>query len=289
MPSPRLTVAIVLFWLSATGWLLWREYGGRLRAGDAPPFVIELADEVTRKSAPINWAVLRNDKKIGTARTFVEHLEAEDLFELRSEMNDLKLLALGPIDVRVPKLKNVYRVTRDGELRASSADLTLSVLGLEAKAHVAGEVKGGRFERRCRIDWPLGVEEPPLEPTEAPRGSVLNPLHPVNRITGLRPGRVWRMPANNPLDDALAPILDALMKKGNVQMTLKPPAGPREFEARVLSATQPVNWDKQDHDCHVIEMRAGDHVARTFVRVRDGLVLRQEAEVAGDQMVLQRD
>src|SRR5262249_27536241 len=79
MPSRPVTALTVLFWLGPLGWFGYREIWPKLLPGDAPPFVIELADEATSqiampdklRSADALWNLYRDNepKPIGIAQT----------------------------------------------------------------------------------------------------------------------------------------------------------------------------------------------------------------------------
>ncbi len=288
MPPRLLSVAIVVFWLATTGWLVSRELWPHLQPGEPPPFAIDLVDEAQRQSVPVRWVITRNGKKIGLAHTRVEYREADDTFALHSDVRNLQLSSGLLATVSVQRLDTTYRVGRGGELRAMSADVqakvevTLPKLEAKVTGHVSGEVRDRRFVSRCWVELPSGErQEFTPEPVEvSAQGTVLNPLHPVNRVAGLRPGQRWRMPAINPLSEALGRSAAGVL-----------PAGPRFLDARVLPEPQPLKWGKSDVPCLVIEYRGeqGEVNARTWIRQSDGLVLRQEATQSGELLVLQRE
>jgi hypothetical protein len=153
----------------------------------------------------------------------------------------------------------------------------------EIKAQVEGQVRQRRFWPRCWIEtarW--GKQEVNIKPVEvSTHGTVLNPLHPVNRLAGVRPGQRWRMPLIDPLADALAAKLAEELPAGKM--------GPRFLDAEVLPDVKVLNWDKHDVPCLVIEYRNDEITARTWVRSSDGLVLRQEADRDGDRLIMQRE
>jgi hypothetical protein len=135
------------------------------------------------------------------------------------------------------------------------------------------------------VEW--GQDDPlklDMEPVEVPaHGSVFNPLHPVNRIGGLRPGQRWRMPQFDPLAEAVAASLAKFLKLG------KPlPLGPRFLDAEVQPPKTLV-WNKREVACLVIVYRSDEISASTWVRQQDGLVLRQEAGKPSDSVILQRE
>src|SRR5207253_2067046 len=57
MPPRWMTWAIVAFWLATTTWLVVREVAPRWRAGEPPPYTIDLTDEVSRQD--IHWIVVQ--------------------------------------------------------------------------------------------------------------------------------------------------------------------------------------------------------------------------------------
>ena len=285
---PRyVTVVIVVFWLATTGWLVYREILPNWRSGEAPPFTIDLADEAQLKIQRIRWTILRADedgeKPIGRARTWVDYRAADDTFELHSQIEQLRL-GSGLIVVKVPEFASNYGVSRDGDLREMSAKVTASVVGLEVKTRVNGAVREQRFWPHLSIEttgW--GPHELDLDPVAvSTHGTVLNPLHPVNRLRGLRPGQRWRMPLVDPMADALRALVAKELPATKV--------GPRFLDAEVLPALQSLTWSGAEVPCLVISYHGEDGFsARTWVREQDGLVLRQQAELGSDVVVLQRE
>jgi hypothetical protein len=291
MPRRSFSLAIVAFWLATMAWLAYREIGPLLRAGQPPPFAIDLADEAQLHAPRIRWAILRvvngEETRIGRARTWVTYRAADDSYELHNQTEQLTLGGL-VLSVRVPRMETVYRVGRDGDLRQMTTELTAHVRApvavLEIKASVEGAVRQERFFSRGMVEaggW--GRHELTLQPVAVSAlGTVLNPLHPVNRITGLRPGQQWRMPLVNPLVDAVAATVAdklPLFKQG-----------PRFLNAAVLNQSRLLSYEGRTVSCLVIEYRGDDDLtATTWVRESDGLVLRQEATLLDDRVILQRE
>jgi len=56
-----------------------------------------------------------------------------------------------------------------------------------------------------------------------------------------------------------------------------------------LQETRPLTYNGNEHACLVIEFRGENMTAHTWVRAGDGLVLRQDATVWGDSLVLERE
>lgn len=283
MPPRWLSAAIVVFWLGMTGWLGWREYWPRWHAGDPPPFHIDLVEEVQRASPRTPWAVLQDGQPTRRAESWVEHRPADDTFALGLEFK--KGIGLprpaGGLLPQVRLTSSLYRVTRDGRLLELEVQaevhgtLPIYRAPVDGTLVVAGDVRGRRFYPRCRLDGAVGtLLDVNLAPVEVSyHGSVLVPQHPVNKITGLRPGQSWRMPAVEPLAAALG-LTDAV----------------RHVNARVRPGPQVLQWgSRKPKTCLVIDYEGEDELGSTWVEVGTDLVQRQETAFAGKRFVLQRD
>lgn len=294
MPARSFVLMITLFWIATTGWLFHRELWPRLRPGQPPPYSIDLADEALRRGPKIPWNVSWKEKKIGVVYTRIEYRPSDDTYELRSEAAKLDWGKVLPLFLQIRDLSGMYRVTREGQLRKIVADATiqwamepLHLLQGEVRAHVEGEVQNERFLPHGSVEMNRTKIELPLEPVEvSSQGSVLNPLHPINRVRGLRLGQHWQMPLVNPLNDALM----ALVKKDpGAELLLQGHTGVRSLQAEVLPQAKLLRWKGRDVPCLVIEYHGDELTARTWVREDDSLVLRQEFLAWGDQVVMERD
>jgi hypothetical protein len=306
MPSRPVSLAIIAFWLVTTGWLVGLELVQVERAAETPPYSIDLADEAIRVVASERWACTLNGRKIGNVQTAITYHNEDDTFELAATSKTLDLLDLelpifghvkieakGP-DERTNGFEDRIGVTRDGILRwaRTSAHLTASVRDQSVSGHfeLSAQVRGGRLERSVKFTAKdMGTYELKLDPVEPPQGRVLNPMHPVPRIIGLRLGQSWRQPVADPRSDILRAALAQLAESfGGKAPRLPEP--PRSVAARVLPELRTLWFNNFDTPCFVIEFTAGDdYLARTWVRAVDGAVLRQEADVHGDALVLQRE
>jgi hypothetical protein len=290
MPSRLTTLAILAFWLFVAGWFVAREVWPHL-ASDAPPaFVIDITDEAIRQVVPVRWVLYRNGERLAALRTTTEYRESDDSFLLTSAMGDADIVAAGTFKCRVHSLVNVYRVNRAGELHGSETKLAMTVFGVDVKMTIAAEVRGNQAQPYCRLEYPGGILEPALKPIPVARAGVLNPLHPVHRIVGLKPGMRWRLPLVDPLADAYRAAVEGLAQSvlGPNAPALPFATGPRTVLADVTGST-PFDWNGNAVSCYVIEYRGDDAKARTWVRTRDGAVLRQEASSLGEELALQRE
>lgn len=276
MPSRLVTGLILLFWAGCSCWFFFVEFWPRIRGGDAPPFVIELADEARRNSPPINWEIIHGGKVIGRLATSIHYRDSDDSFELVGKVRDLDLSKASSI--KVPEMTNTYRITRDGKLLSVKAEASIHLLqGFDLRVSLDSTLNGSIYNTNFKLESPVINREMKLPPVPmSNRGSALNPLHPVDRIHGLSPGKTWRIALVDPIHDALArmgPI-------GDPDVTY--------LQARVLPETQTLDWAGKARECYVIEYKADRISAHTWVVVGDGSVLRQAARFHDEELILER-
>lgn len=283
MPSRTVTLAILIFWLTTTGWLVYRELAPRFAAGEPPPFTIDLTDEVGNST--VNWVVFQKEEKVGDGSTrIVRHPDRTFEFLANFRLNDFKLLNFQP------KLTIVgsYRITEEGALTHAAANLKADLANSPVAAFVrnieldfTGEVRERQLHPQIKLLLDGNNVNPfPPEPIPvADSGRILNPMHLVHRITGLREGQTWMIPLMDPLK-ALPSALQGVVpgKEMNID----------QVQAEVKIA--PLDWNRTETLCFMIEYRRpGEKViAKTWVRRRDGLVLQQWASHEGIEYTLVR-
>ncbi len=285
MPSRPVVALIVLFWVATLGLVFQRDLWPRITASGPPPIAVDLTDEATQY-LPIKWKVLRGGKPIGTLTTKLAYQDADDTFEFTSQYKDLRF-DVGAMQVVFPDVTTRTRVTRSGSLREQSMTGKLRLGDLQAEAKVEGRNENGTFVGRCEIASPLFNLKSDLAPVPVKNGQALNPLQPVNRIAGIRPGQHWFVHEIDPLGQALA----ALFKEKFGQGLSLPESKKEALEARVADAPESLVWGKSREEaaCWVIEYRSGEARAKTWVRASDGKVLRQEATLMDDRISLERE
>src|SRR5271166_5236391 len=84
MPARHHVLAIMLFWLATTAWMIQRDFLPRFRQGKAPPFSIDLAYEAQSKASYQTWTIYRGTEKLGVVHTWVAYSKDDDTFELHS-------------------------------------------------------------------------------------------------------------------------------------------------------------------------------------------------------------
>jgi hypothetical protein len=275
MPARHHVLIIIAFWVTTSAWLWQRDIWPRL-ASHQPPPSIDLADEA--HALPIRWTVYQGDRRGGYALTGVHYHEEDDTFSLESTFKFWTRKELTGEPDRL--VQSSCRVTRDGDIRAVSALVKANLWVGNVKGHIQGTVDNDRLTPHVEISCGNRSVEADLAPVAiARRGGVLNPLLPVNRLTGLKRGQRWRVPM-------LDPIAEALLAYVREQ----PPAT-KFLEAHVLDSSEELAWQlkRPPVSCLIIDYTGDDTFGRTWVRESDGLVLLQEMTHAGERLSLRRD
>lgn len=299
MPSRLGLALIVAFWLAVMGYVGHRDLWPRFFAEAAPTTRIDLSDEATQ-SVPARWSIYRGAQKIGTLRTLMAYAPGDNTFVFTSTYRDLRF-DVSSLKCVVPELESVVTVSRDGEFRGQSmkgklqAKVMVGPIALfdaDATANVTSRVENGMLVGECKLESPLGNLDQPLQPVPVRGGQVLNPLQPVNRLNGIRPGRRWLVYEVNPLADAMTALAQGLIRK-HAQTSLAnflPSAGDKPPLVATV-AGDPVTLDRPTGgvECWLIEYRGEKATARTWVAVADGRVLRQEASGQGETLRLERE
>jgi hypothetical protein len=292
MPPRWLSLAIIVFWLAANGWLFWDEAWPYLLPGQPPPYTVDLLQEAEKLRPEDRWVVTQNGQKVFLARTSFHKVGADEVeatasyVHQRGMRDQAQVRAFGKPVAKIKEMRSRYRLRiseHHGELQSvtfeAEGDLFPPLGGkLPFKASLGGDVEGGRLAPRLRVEGlnkPLDHPLPEVEVTR--RGSVLMPLHPPDRLRGLRPGQRWRQP-----------VLDPLMESVRRMVVLPMGDGPRFLAARVRREPETLTYRRQEVPCLVIDYE-GEEKAHTWLDQRTGLVLRHEAEMFGDRWVMERE
>ena len=279
MPSRIITAAILVFWLTMTGLLIHHEVVPLMIADVSPTYQPDLTDEIG--SPLVGWVVLRDGENIGSGTSKV-HANDDGNFEFRSTFH-FKKLAIGPQHARlhVQQMENSYRVTDKGKLLGVATRVSMNhdrdkpaFAPPDMAIAIQGEMVDGTFEPTLVFNN-LTI---PLDKVDMPQqGSIINPMHLINRLRGLRPGQTWRINLVDPFRGITAKF-GGEFAKGMVMPVLI---------ATVTTGT--LEWSEREVPCLIIEYRKDNEItARTWVRRSDGLVLQQEASNLGFEMILQR-
>jgi hypothetical protein len=302
MPSRWQCLLIVASWVAATGWLYYREMEPNLRTHEPPPYVIDLTAETQIVHPSVVWKVFQNDQTQESyrAKTRMEHQVDDDSFVLYAEVLPNRMLSK-PVQASllVQRLESSYRVSREGRLLAMNVEGKLSSrpvpwlpeLGIEPEFQLKGTVAHQVLIVQVLLPQLDGVMREAKSNFQIPisnNGALFLPLHPVHKIHGVRPGRTWRVPRLDPLDDA-ANTLYRKLAFSSTQST------GRFLSARVRDQKVPFPYDMgdgEDHVCWVIDYQGDEgesESATTWVEVDTDLVLCQEARRETGSLRLVRD
>ena len=298
MPS-RFTVGLILlFWFGTIGHIVYRDVWPRL-FGDVPPTVaIELIDEATQRT-PTRWTILRGDEQIGTLTTLMEYVERNDSFRFINTYNSVTFAfdpvpSIGAMSLHVPKLDVVIRMDRQGQLQEQRVNGSLELRSGKETLYaiddyeIQGKVQDGQLVGTARLKSAFFSIERELQPVPVPQGQVLNPMMPVNRLTGVAPGQRWVIREVNPLRDAVVLLVQELAKKAPVVGKMDLSGQPVELIAEVADEPVTIEYGNDSLECWLIEYREEKVIARTWVSVADGRVMRQEAIGENDTLRFER-
>jgi hypothetical protein len=244
------------------------------------------------------------------AQTHVEYRPTSDLFVMRCELQVKAGLEehLRPQGVVRPYPKgssgannyifSSYSITRAGRLRAFSVQVTGEIEWEgppqtppldtafaacylpsfdQKKLDFILDLRGKVLQDQLRGHALLSSSQTqiegalPAQPVEY-FGAILMPLHPLHRITGLRPGRRWSLPMIHPFREALRAV-GAL-----------PPQPPELVQAQVRTVTKELPWGekkKEDRTCLIVDYQGQDVRGSTWVEQDSGRVLMQEMTLWG--------
>jgi hypothetical protein len=287
---PRVAVAgIVLFWLATTAYTAYRDVWPRVFQTGPPPVTIELADEA-RQNVPAKWQLSRNGQKVGRLTTLMQYNDAENAFVFSYRYTGLKFEQSG-VTLEVPQATSEVRMTRDGDLKAQTMNVQVSLGGSKevgGTIDVRGAVTNGVLTGRVEIKSAFLNLAGDLDPVPVPKGLPLNPLQPVNRIANVTAGQQWQVSESNPMGEAAG----SLIRKKLSEFGLRLPEEKKKdsLVAKVGDEPQPLKLPRgEEVACWVIEYRRAEPVARTWVRASDGKVMRQEAFEKGESLVFERE
>lgn len=286
MPPRWMCLLIVVFWLATTGWLVHDDLLPRLLPGTPPSYTIDLVEEAkVDRNLFTPWTVYLDDARVMQARTRVEHPH-RDTFVLSAEFSPDKrgsLVPLGPFLVR--RMVSRYHVNATGDLLGLSVEIDgranielLKLFETDFRLTIDGDVAGGHLAPALSLETTSFRRGLRLPEVSVPRGgAVLLPLHPVNRIRGLTPGRAWTMRAFDPVADSLRALQGS-------------DSEPRLLRARVRPQVEEFSHARRiDEPCFVIDYTGEGLTAATWVSVRTGLVLLQEATLGKAHWAMYRD
>ncbi|MFQ3593816.1 MAG: hypothetical protein SNJ82_11615 [Gemmataceae bacterium] len=289
MPPRWFCMLILILWMFTTAKLLRDDLLPHLLPGTPPTFTIDLVEETDNQKMYTPWTLYKDDMKWMNVRTRVEKPE-RDLFELSAEYLPLERGTMAHINgMNIKRMFSAYRVNPEGELRGIRVEIQgqteipalkdlLKAPKIDLELSIEGQVVDGKMAPRVKGKG-LGFEkEYQLPEVAVPRGGgLLQPLHPVNRIRGLRPGQTWSVPLFDSVSDSLSSFHSA-------------PAVPKRL--RAIVRPQPERFEhgrRASEECYVIDYRNDEIQAATWVSTSTGLVLLQEVVLDRTRWAMYRD
>lgn len=281
---PRLLCPIILaFWLGMMAWLFQRDIWPRLAPGEPPPFTTNLADAKSRGARfPTNWTAQRKGPSGKTEDyrilLFSRYDKDDHYFEYRARWEPGKSGAAEQRLFQLGRFISNYRVwEHDGTLKEFDVEVEMraGVAGVPAqKASFIGVIDG----RVCNLSWQRGNDgndHTGFEPFPVSlRGVVLMPLHPLDWMTGLRPGQKWGVPAFDPLGHA---------------GVLSPKPAPAWVNAHVRTERVGRRWKGKEIDCLVVDYSSENLSGSTWVDATDSRVLFMEVRLGDDHWEIRRE
>ncbi len=307
MPPRWMIAGIVLCWAVALGWLLYREILPDLLANEPILYVIETADESKREHGlppRVYWSVQRNGKLTSyKLQTWVQYDEEEDQFDVACSLNlpgnaekqadendhELAIEPGSKIRIRDINMKSHYWVTHTGRLSILNINSEYEFSSsAEAPNRFSAVWQGSPRNRTLAPTVTLGPAdsadktETELEAVDLSSHScVLNPLHPVQRIREIQPGRVWKCAVADPCALVQNPLQGLLV----------------HTDDDILKWSQTPRPEERPTDSRVVEvpcrhMVFGDENSlmwfETWIRAADGWVLKQETHLWGETWTMTR-
>jgi hypothetical protein len=299
MPPRWVSAAIILGWIASVAWLFRWEIWPLLEPGAPPPYTIDLVDEAQNSKQRIRWRVTQNGRDTLVAHTYVVHRPKQNDFTLHAEFEERR----APMPVAHPRheagadnankgksppytihhMTSAYRVNPDGQLLGLEIEMDFRMALLDFDVRIWGDVQDGKFAPHYEMTTPrpLNFSSPPVAVSS--QGSVVMPLHPVNKIRGLKLGQQWRVPFFDPIADSIASLTPG--HEGHA----------RFLRAKVRPQVEILRWNGSDTRCLVIDYQEEDAseddpiTAETWVNEADAHVLKQAANLSGNQWVMIRD
>lgn len=286
---------ILLFWASTLGYVGYLDIWPRLTRDSAPMAWIDLSDEASQ-SVPVRWGLYRGDSRSGTVTTQMVYDANRDHFHFVSKYRDFQV-EVQPIRCLVPEMELKTTLNRAGQIHSQTMNgsLVAKFLGQEmgrGSARIECTVQNGVLVGNCHLESDFfDAIDQPLEPIPVPDGHVLNPLQPVNRLRGLRPGLRWVLYESDPLGDAIANATkQVLAKKGISSLLFTPKVQDRQsMIATVSDEPEKLQLKRGEFLCWTIEVRGERGITTIWVRESDGVVMQQTARASGETIRLERE
>jgi hypothetical protein len=287
MPPRSITLAILVFWVGMTAWLLQREIWPRIAPGSPPAFEVALLDGSRTAETRTPWRMVRrpitpatqNDNRGAITQVMTWVTAGPDDTLILHAAPEARRFPFEPgLRVFAPAvIASSYRVTREGRMLGFTVEVQLPAALPIALGAQKGTFEGEVRDRICTIRWESGSQSSRNRGSEqvavSPNGVVLLPLHPLYRMGGLSPGRTWSVWLLDPV------------------ASTSPGASPQltPVNASVLPDLQPLqSASGRVKECRVIEYEGKDISGQTWVDP-EGPVLKVVFRLGNEEWEINRE
>lgn len=271
MPTIMGRIVILTLWMGTSLYLVREELLPQLVYGELTYRTV-LADHAVEEAT--HWLISVNDKRVGSV---VAVVRPDDRGEYTLWSRGSISSSLLPTEQDRPStqilLATNFHISSLGKLREFNAEIKLE--GTNIRAEVTGVVEDGNLVVTT-TGLPLVSGETRM--AVDPETLVVNLLTPLDRIPDLWVGKQWTTRVVNPFAALLPTAAGGLL-------------GGKSFDViqHAVVGIEPITWNNAPVPCHVIEHKHDRVTSRSWVRIRDGRVLRQEVPIGGLKVTLELD
>jgi hypothetical protein len=268
VPSRWAQVVIVVFWLLMTGWLVRRDVLPLLGLGEMN-FRQVVGDRAVEE--PVQWNLYVNQRRIGAVTTNIAPRQ-DGGYTLSSRAD----IAADIFDGRMHEELRPIRVTTEmrinGMGRLERIDVSVRLDGFTNSLSISGVVRQDQLLLRTHglasdQEWTIPID---------PESITLDIFNGLDYLPNLRTGKAWATRVVNPL-------------RGLFPGGLFSADSPFEVVRNEVVGVEPIRLGERWQTCYVVEHRQPGAVGRTWVRTRDGRVLRQEIPLMGLMVTMELD
>lgn len=271
MPARWVQALIVLFWVVMTTLLVRRDVLPKLGFGE-----LSYRQVVANRAVPesTHWTIEWNGRRLGSTLTIVRP-NPNGSYNLLNRTNlSSAVLDHKPVHVSTQVIiSSDFHVDPLGQLKGFASKI--SVEGTKLEINLDGVVQGEELKIKNS-----GLSLLPEEMTvQVPKDMMMvDVVAPLDKIPDLRVGKKWASQTINPV--AL------LFASGPFFGPHQPPMDTIHHE---VTETDALSWNGRSWYCFVIEHTHPSGRSKTWVRVKDGRVLRHEVPIGGAVVVLEPD
>jgi hypothetical protein len=271
MPSRIVSLIILVYWSIAAFCLLTWDVLPEITSG-YPPDLRSITQAVD-SAKPIRWSIqVTDDPRFPDVRRIVgEAVTAcarrpDGWFELTSRVEfDAGGLLKGTTfltrtNIRL-EIESRYMVDRSGNLHSFLLEVK-TPKSFETLVDVKGEVTGNQMEVVSR--GPVDILNKKIKIAYQPKSVIQDVLGPLDRLPGLHVGQRWESQVINPFTGQVSAVKAEVKRRGLI------------------------HWNGEPVTTYEVVQTMGPLTTRTWVRLDDGVIIRQEVPLPLVRLVLER-